>query len=561
MTLPFSRIAITAPPKAWFHGITSTTYGLCRQALVDLGASVFEVPVDAFLPPDPGRISDIIDDLRSFRPELAFGLPYLSQALVCRLPSERDGWQPNLFTDLLGIPTLGAWDHAPFELADQLLTPHPATPAQSRTGVIADLKRALAHDRVLHWSRDSGQSALMSELGLMSPSAPIQEMTPALPATRCSPSPRREAADVAFVGHFYQTSPDDADPALTALAGDAIAGWRPGGGTMWHSFRHQLSLLPAARQGELRLGLDDSFFWGFAHRTIIRDAHTANRLRMLGAAGVPVACYGNLNTGVPGVPASLLARPGHIPFGPELDAVLARHPVTVDVTSPGFTHTISQKLFRGFDCGGFMLVDRKADFTAAFGDLGEAISYADGPDLAAKIDLYLSKPALRQEIGDAMRARINVDRRLPDVLNRVLGQAAERGPSLGPVSLPPSLPAGARDLLAKVRRPHPFSGAALHRAVDGVVIVTPPKAWRYAAVLKLRGQRLRLTLRVEAGALAVGVAVAGKVELIDDRVVSPSRRPVDLDFELPDARVTIVFRSALEGRSRASVTRALLYDG
>ena len=93
------------------------------------------------------------------------------------------------------------------------------------------------------------------------------------------------------------------------------------------------------------------------------------------------------------------------------------------------------------------------------------------------------------------------------------------------------------------------------------MIVTPPKAWRYAAVLKLRGQRLRLTLRVEAGALAVGVAVAGKVELIDDRVVSPSRRPVDLDFELPDARVTIVFRSALEGRSRASVTRALLYDG
>jgi spore maturation protein CgeB len=84
--------------------------------------------------------------------------------------------------------------------------------------------------------------------------------------------------------------------------------------------------------------------------------------------------------------------PGHIPFGPALDATLARHPVTIDVTSPGFSNTVSQKLFRGFDAGGFMLVDRKPDFVAAFGDLGEAISWRDGAELAAKIDLYLAKP-------------------------------------------------------------------------------------------------------------------------------------------------------------------------
>ena len=424
MTLPFSRIAVTAPPKAWFHGITSATYQLCRQALVDLGASVFEVSVDAFLPPDPGRISDLVEDLRSFRPDLAFGLPYLSQALVCRLPPERDGWQPNLFTDVLGIPTLGAWDHAPFELAEQLLTSHPAGPADSCDGVMASLQRALVHDRVISWSRDSGQSVLMRDLGLIS-SSPIQEMTPALPATRFGPSEAGEAADVAFIGHFYQSAPDHADPALAALAADAIDDWLARGGTMWTSLQARISSLTAARQRELRLGVDDSFFWSFAHRTIIRDAHTENRLHLLGAAGVPVACYGDLKTDPVGVPANLAAIPGHIPFGPQLDAVMARHPITVDVTSPGFTHTVSQKLFRGFDSGGFMLVDRKPDFIAAFGDLGEAISYADGADLAAKIDTYLAKPALRREIGDAMRARIASDRRLPDVLARVLGRAVE----------------------------------------------------------------------------------------------------------------------------------------
>lgn len=517
--------------------------------------------MDAFLPPDPGRISDLVEDLRSFRPDLAFGLPYLAQALVCRLPPERDGWQPNVFTDLLEIPTLGSWDHAPFELAEQLLTPHPAAPAGSRDGTMARLRRALAHDRVIHWSRDSGQSAFMRDLGLISPMPLLQEMTPALPATLCGPSRAAGPADVAFIGHFYQSPPDHADPALSAIATESIGGWLARGGTMWSSLRACIASLPAARQRELRLGFDDSFFWSFAHRTIVRDAHTANRLHVLGAAGVPVACYGDLKTDLPGVPANLVAVPGHIPFGPQLDAVLARHPVTVDVTSPGFTHTISQKLFRGFDCGGFMLVDRKPDFIAAFGDLGEAISYADGADLAAKIDTYLARPALRREIGDAMRARIASDRRLPDVLARVLARAAERDLPSGSRSPRPPLPANAVDVLGRIKLPHLFSGAQLHRLADGIRIVTPAKAWRYAAALKVRGQRLRLTLRVEEGQLAVGVAVPGKSTLSDDRFVSPSRQPVDLDIELPaDAPATIMFRSSVDRRSRAFVSRALLYD-
>jgi len=186
----------------------------------------------------------------------------------------------------------------------------------------------------------------------------------------------------------------------------AIADWLTAGGTMWQALERRLSALAPTERRTLRLDPDQSFFWAFVHRTVVHDAHSARRLQLLGAAGVPVACYSNLRSDLPGVPPNLVPVPGHIPFGPALDATLARHPVTIDVTSPGFSNTVSQKLFRGFDAGGFMLVDRKPDFVAAFGDLGEAISWRDGAELAAKIDLYLAKPTLRREIGDAMRARV-----------------------------------------------------------------------------------------------------------------------------------------------------------
>lgn len=559
---------MTVPPAAWFHGITRATYELCRDALRELGATLFEVPVDAFLPPDPGRIADLVEDLRGFRPQLAFGLPYLSQALVCRLPAARDGWRPNLFTDLLGVPTLGAWDHAPFELADQLLTPHPPAPAQSRT-IGGLLQRTLADERLIHWARDSSQIGLTRRFGLLS-TEPLLEMTPALPATRHAPPPPADGPQVAFIGHFYQGAPAHADPALDALAADSIADWLRDGGAMWPALERRLDRLPPEQRRALRLEPDQSFFWAFAHRTVIHDAHSAHRLHVLGAAGVPVACYSNLQADS-GVPSNLVPVPGHIPFGPTLDAALARHPITVDVTSPGFGHTISQKLFRGFDAGGFMLVDRKPDFIRAFGDLGEAISYADGTDLAAKIDFYLSNPARRREVGDALRARIALDRRLTDVLRRVIERAAERAPPIRaqPVRAPPA-PVRARggiDVLARLRRPSLFARSRLSGAGHGVTIVTAPPAGSDAAILKLSARRLDfgrldLGLRVEAGRVAIGLMVEAGAGIVDDRVVSPSRQPVELSFDLPsEAPATIVMRGLSDERCRVVVTYATLHGG
>ena len=133
-SLPVRRIAITVPPDNWFYGIARDLTDIYRRALVDLGLSVFDVPVDIFLPPDLGRITALLADLRAFRPELALGLSHGTYALICRLPPGRDGWRPNLFTEVLEIPTICIWDHPPLDLADQLLAPLPNQPADPRPG-------------------------------------------------------------------------------------------------------------------------------------------------------------------------------------------------------------------------------------------------------------------------------------------------------------------------------------------------------------------------------------------------------------------------------------------
>ena len=221
---PFRRIALTLPPAAWFHGIARALFELYRQAFLDLGLAVFDVPVDVFLDPGTGRLAALLEDLRTFQPDAAFGLSHGLYALICRLPPGRDGWRANVFTEYLDIPTICLWDHAPLELAEQLLAPHPAGPADSRAGALETLRRILTHPRLIHWSRDTGQTRIMQDLGLLLPDRIIQENSPALPGFL---APQASAAQpgAAFIGHLYQEAPDYPDPALAALAESSINVW------------------------------------------------------------------------------------------------------------------------------------------------------------------------------------------------------------------------------------------------------------------------------------------------------------------------------------------------
>lgn len=397
IALPFRRIAVARPPNHWFHGIDRALFDIYRRVLLDLGLEIFEVPTGAFLPPDLRRISALADDLRAFGPELAIGLPHGPYALLCQLPPGKDGRRPNFFLDLLDLPTLCRWDHGPLDLAERLLEPAPAT------GALATLRRTLSHPRMIHWSRDTGQTALTAELGLVSPDRVIYDPSTTLPGFE--PTHRMTIDSVAFIGHFYS------EPSVNQVEDHLIRRWLASPGQpLWNLLEHDL---------------DRTDFWHFASRLIRYDAQPPRRLAMLGAVNRPVTCYGDLRTH-PGVPPNLVAAPGHIPFGPPLAAAFARHAITVDVQNPGFLSGYGHKPLLAFASGGFVLVDRKLDFVDAFGEAGEAVSYRDGDELAAKVDRFLTDPKARREIGGAIRDRIFTRHRAHDVFSRVLQAAHEK---------------------------------------------------------------------------------------------------------------------------------------
>src|SRR5687767_11947116 len=120
MTSGISRVAVTSPPSYWFDGIATAMYDLYTRALRDLGLELFDVPVEPFINGDLVQSRSLVRQLEAFRPELAIGLPKGVYALLCRMPPRRDGSRLNVFTQVLGIPTVCLWDHAPFDLTDQL---------------------------------------------------------------------------------------------------------------------------------------------------------------------------------------------------------------------------------------------------------------------------------------------------------------------------------------------------------------------------------------------------------------------------------------------------------
>jgi hypothetical protein len=575
--VPIERIAIAKPPVEWFYGIVGAIFDLYRQGLVDLGLAVFDVPVDAFLPPDATRISRLLSDLRAFKPQCALGFDG-AHALICRLPARRDGFRPNLFTDVLDIPTICPWDHAPSQIADQLLKPHPADPAASTAVAWEALHRVLTHPRMVHWSCDSGQTKIMNDLGFLLPGHVIEDVPPVLPGFL----PRDIPADcqggcessAGFVGHLYQEPANYPDPALAALAGEVIQTWTSAfGQPIWQVLAGQISRMPDGMRRRLALDRDQTYFWSFAYELIIRQAQTSFRLKMLNSANVPVVCYGNLQTDLPGVSTNLFPAPS-MRFGPELAAAFARHPITIDALNPGFVNGYSEKHLHAFSSGGFMLMNRKQDFVDAFGEAGEEVSYVDAGDLASKVDRFLGNPRYRREVGDAIRERIDVRFELKEVLRRLLQfayQCAETAGSNSNSTKPSQNDrhvTTVRDLLPQMRSLSDWEGASVQHEESGVRVSTEPQAWRYAAAIRippvvstLHEPHLRVRLRVDAGRIGLAALRDSTETLIAEQCVSPSAGAVTVTVELPREGVSdVILRNTVETASRALVLEASLCD-
>jgi len=565
MQLPLERIAVTVPPGEWFYGISRALFEIYRGELEALGLKIFDVPIDAFLLPDVTRVNAIVADLKAFRPELAFGLHKGVCALLCRMPSRR-GRRANLFTDVLDIPTVCLWDHAPLELADQLLAPHPAGPGDSEGGARRKLGEMLTHPRLMHWSPDTGQTKLMEELGFLRPWRVIEAPLPGVPGF----CPQGVAADrrVGFIGHLYQEPRQYPDPAIEDVARKTLEGWsgEPG---LWYVLLDRIAALDGRLRTRLALDLDQSYFWHFAHRLVLHDAQTALRLKVLGSAGIDVLCYGNLKTDSGGIPRNLIPVPGHIPYGPALAACLARHEIMIDAFNPGSLHGFSHKPMIAFASGGFMLVNRKRDFIRAFGDAGEAVSYRpDSGELATKIDLFLTKPAYRREVGDAIREIIAERFQLRDVLARVIEAAFDGATDSSGVDQletdEETTPVA--DLLPSLQSDPGWTDASTVH-VDGTAVVTCAREWAYAAAVRLpdriktmRDPCLRIRMAVETGRIGVA-ALLDTGALTGEQHASADPRPVTLTVELPKkGAARVIFRSSAPTHCLAVVFEAALCD-
>jgi hypothetical protein len=550
---PVKRIAVTVPPPDdWFQGIARAIFNIYRAELVSMGFEIFDVPVDLFHYPDAGSIGRLLSELRAFRPEIAIGLPKGIYAMMCRMPARWDGSRPNLFTDVLDIPTICLWDHAPLDLADQLV--YSENPAAT-SGARELLRRVWRHPRIFHWLPDTGQTRIMQELDWLLPAHVIQETLPALPGFE--PQESTPEPGVSFVGHFYKPALDFPDPALNRLAEELTnqflsAPDRP----LWYSLLNH----PGAPHP------DQPTFWVFANRLIIEHAQAAQRLQVLGSAGVPVVCYGNLKTGAPGVPANLIPKPAQIPFGPELARTLARHTLTIDVFNPGSISGYSHKPMLAFASGGFMLVDRKPDFIAAFGEAGEAVSYHR--DLAAKIDRFLTDPAYLREVGDEIRDTIRTRFQLRHVLTRVINTAIQLAETTHPPHPQIDSTHTVANLLPALRSLPHWTGATTDHTNAGAEIYMPPRAWQYCAEIPipplsatLRQPQLRLHLQVKSGRIGVSVLRAGGGPPRGEQFVAPSPLPVTLTLPLPpEPGAIVIFRNAVDADARVLVLSAALCD-
>lgn len=557
---PFQRIAVTMPPPNWFHGIAAELARIYRDGLKDLGIDVIEVPVEAFLPPDLGWIARLKDAMLSFRPELAIGLSHASYALICRMPPDRDGYRRNFFTEVLDLPTICLWDHAPMDLAFSVLGPLPETAAGSRPGAMAELQRALKHPRIIHWSRDRQQSRIMTELSLADAAHIVHVPAPALPPFVNSRNAGiRPAADVGFVGHLYQALAADWDAEVRMLAAGALGCLD--NGNLWNAVVAGIDAMPQEARARLRLSCDETFFWQFAHRFILHDAQTVTRLAALGAAGVPVACIGNIDFSVSGVPDNLVDGGTHVDFAAGLPKALSACAITLDVLNPGFIDGYSHKPVLGFAAGGFVLLNRVNGFVESFGEAGEAVSWTSHADLAAKIDRYLTRPALRQEIGDAIRAEIAARHTLSHALRRVLDFAAElRDSPPNPEKNALVTGGNSNSLLARWRTHAHWQGAMLMRSSDGLELVCGD-AWTYAAELPLMaaeagGGHLILRLSVRSGRIAVTVVPTDRQDVVLNEVLVGPSAPAAAEVDIPllwQEPVSVILRDAADGGSRALI--------
>jgi len=420
------RIVVTRPPADWFHGLARQYAARYAEALRGEGARVLEVPLEALLDRPAADAKPALDAIARFRPDLAIGLHDAGYALLCRVHGTGAA-VANAFADVLDLPTVLLWDHALLQFAPIVLGALPDRPEASRSGCLARFRAALDHPRFLHVARDSGHRETVHALGVLDRARIALEPAFVEPHFRADAGDAAPGslAEVAFVGHVLplalEHAPARHDPALVAARETALAQKRARLDTpVLDAFERALDAIPGPRRAALRLEPDESFRWSLLSSEM-GIAQTVLRRALLEGLSREVAFFGDYGGAMPGGRVTL--RPERFGFGAELARAYAATRIVVDLVNPGFVHGYGSKVVNCFAAGGFLLMDRKADFVARFGELGEAVSFASADELEAKLEHYLRDERARREVGAALGARARAEHGLAATFRRLVHRA------------------------------------------------------------------------------------------------------------------------------------------
>lgn len=89
----------------------------------------------------------------------------------------------------------------------------------------------------------------------------------------------------------------------------------------------------------------------------------------------------------------------------------------------------NNRVFDVAACGAFQLVDRRPALAGAFDEGREMVTFSSAEDLATKLEWYLARPAQRQAIARAARARVLAQHTYVHRLRTVLARLGQLGPA------------------------------------------------------------------------------------------------------------------------------------
>ena len=396
-------------------------------ALRGLGAVVFDLDVECFVARNERQIENAIAALKSFRADVAISLPNAGYALLCATLEQK-----NVFSEILGIPTVMLWDHGLLQFPKLILEPLPKRPVEAMAGSIQRLRDSLDHPCYAHYSPDRGHIAALDKLGVIDGSKVNFFLQPAYPNFirygASAPPSGAFRTRVAFAGNVYLEASRNLAfrnrKILAEIEARVLTAKRKRlTECLWDLIMAEIRALDSSTRYRLRLNPDSTFFWRFLHDEIELVGNTEVRLSVLGGLKHQYDFFGNFVE--PGAVSTLRDRHRirfrkSLDYFTELPLLFMNSSVIVDIINLGYNSGISPKVMGCMACGGLVLFDYKEDFYQSMGDIADEVTYRSVDHLNSLVDMYLGDSRKRRRVSRELQDRVSTEFSFSALAQRIL---------------------------------------------------------------------------------------------------------------------------------------------